>query len=128
MKKFRQSKPPMVKEFYYPQTLAIRNDASDAVRLQKGWEVDSTIQSEPRGYGVQFLQLPREIILDTTYYLHLKGYSVFEINGRFHYVLGKNLTLEEADKVLDLLRLKSHEFAQIVQIKGSTLIPTTNTD
>ena len=128
MKKFRQSKPPMVKEFYYPQTLAIRNDASDAVRLQKGWEVDSTIQSEPRGYGVQFLQLPREIILDTTYYLHLKGYSVFEINGRFHYVLGKNLTLEEAEKVLDLLRLKSHEFAQIVQIKGSTLIPTTNTD
>ena len=48
--------------------------------------------------------------------------------ARFHYVLGKNLTLEEADKVLDLLRLKSHEFAQIVQIKGSTLIPTTNTD
>ena len=44
MKKFRQSKPPMVKEFYYPQTLAIRNDASDAVRLQKGWEVDSTIE------------------------------------------------------------------------------------
>ena len=126
MAKFRQTKPLSIKEFYYPQSLAIRNDASNAIQLQKGWEVDSTIQSAPRGYGVQFLQLPREIMLDTEYYQHLRGYSVFEINGRFHYVLGKNLTLEEAENLLRELRSKSHEFAQIVQIKGSTLVSTTD--
>ena len=126
MAKFRQTKPLSIKEFYYPQSLAIRNDASNAIQLQKGWKVDSTIQSAPRGYGVQFLQLPREIMLDTEYYQHLRGYSVFEINGRFHYVLGKNLTLEEAENLLRELRSKSHEFAQIVQIKGSTLVSTTD--
>ena len=126
MAKFRQTKPLSIKEFYFPQSLAIRNDASSAIQLQKGWEVDSTIQSAPRGYGVQFLQLPREIMLDTEYYQHLRGYSVFEINGRFHYVLGKNLTLEEAENLLRELRSKSHEFAQIVQIKGSTLVSTTD--
>lgn len=126
MAKFRQTKPLSIKEFYYPQSLAIRNDASNAIQLQKGWEVDSTIQSAPRGYGVQFLQLPREIMLDTEYYQHLLGYSVFEINGRFHYVLGKNLTLDEAENLLRELRSKSHEFAQIVQIKGSTLVSTTD--
>ena len=123
MTKFRQSKPTTVQEFYYPQSRSIRNDASSAIQLQKGWEVDTTIQSEPRGYGVQFLQLPREIVLDTSYYKHLKGYSIFKINGRFHYVLGKNLTLEEADELLKKLRTNAHEFAQIVQIKGSVLIP-----
>ena len=126
MAKFRQSKPLSIMEFYYPQSLAIRNEASSAVRLQKGWEIDSTIHSAPRGYGVQFLQLPREIMLDTTYYQHLQGYSVFEINGRFHYVLGKTLTLEEAENLLQELKAKSHEFAQIVQIKGSTVVSATN--
>ena len=128
MAKFRKSKPPMIKEFYYPQSLDIRNAASNAVQLQKGWKVDSTINSDTSGYGVQFLQLPRKIMLDTTYYQHLRGYSVFEINGRFHYVLGKNLTLEAAERLLGLLRRKSHEFAQIIQIKGSTLIPMTDTE
>lgn len=126
MAKFRQSKPLSIKEFYYPQSLAIRNDASNAIQLQKGWEVDTTIHSAPRGYGVQFLQLPREIMLDTEYYQHLRGYSVIEINGYFHYILGKNLTLEEAENLLRELRSKSHEFAQIVQIKGSTLVSTTD--
>ena len=63
-------------------------------------------------------------MLDTTYYKHLRGYSVFEVNKRFHYVLGKNLTLEEAESLLLELRAKSHEFAQIIQIKGSTLVST----
>ena len=128
MAKFRRSKPDSVNEFYYPQSLSIRNDASHAVQLQKGWAVDSTIKSEPRGYGVQFLQLSREIMLDTIYYSHLKGYSVFKSNGRFHYVLGKNLTLEEAERLLDQLKEKSHEFAQIVQIKGINLITMTDSN
>lgn len=124
MAKFRHSKPSSVKEFYYPQSLAIRNDASNAAQLHKGWEVDTTIYSGPSLYGVQFLQLSRKIMLDTTYYKHLRGYSVFEVNKRFHYVLGKNLTLEEAESLLLELRAKSHEFAQIIQIKGSTLVST----
>ena len=128
MASFRKHKPSVLQEFYYPQTALIRDNASNAVQLERGWVANQTLPKEADDYAVQFLQMSREITLDTNYYTYLKGYSVLESNGRYHYLLGKSLTLKEAEALLVRLKLKSHDFSKIVRLKGASIIPHTFTN
>ena len=128
MATFRKNKPSFIQEFYYPQTALIRDNASNAVQLERGWIDNQTPPKEADDYAVQFLQMSREITLDTNYYTYLKGYSVLKSNGRYHYLLGKSLTLKEAEALLVQLQLKSHDFSKIVRLKGASIIPHTFTN
>ena len=127
MKAFRSHKPTNIQEFYYPQSPSIRDNASHAVQLERGWNIEHPPPPESNNYAVQFLQMSREITLDTSYYTYLKGYYVLKEKGRYHYILGKSLTLEEAKSVLMQLQLKSHDFSKIVRLNGSSIIPHTFT-
>ena len=106
----------------------IRDNASNAAQLERGWIVNQTPPKEADDYAVQFLQMSREITLDTNYYTYLKGYSVLKSKGRYHYLLGKSLTLKEAEALLVQLQLKSHDFSKIVRLKGASIIPHTFTN
>jgi hypothetical protein len=46
-------------------------------------------------YRIQFYALNKLIPLDTNYYIHLKGYEVYEEDGYFKYLLGRYKSFED---------------------------------